>query len=853
MSSPHQYFGGEGWLRGNEIRPLSATDFPTFVKSYIDVPNRIPCTRAHYHSQPEDEQKRIKSSPYFTACSFKEGTTERRDTNAEGYLMGVLDIDDPEIARHFVESPEAVADALWPFNFVLYASISSTPERPKCRVVVPVKEGRLEDRHTFVRGIAGFLGMPQKWSGHRESNVASQPFARPCVFEDDPKDFSPVLISRLNGQDLQLVDIPALEEGEEDLFAYRSESTSDELDHLPIRGLSVEDIREPLFKIDSDCDYLTWTRCLTGIRHQFRDEEEAREAFFLADEWCQRGSKYKDGDTKAKWRSFKPDAPGKTPVTLATLFHIAANHGWKNTRLARKLALSFKEWLATITDPVELMDEGPAQIAAQPFKNSLSDSAMLADLQARLKDLGTKVKDVHLVSAISKARREETRAKDDGNLPGWLRPYTYVGPLDKWYNCLNGVKLAPAAFNRVYGRYLMSTESGGARPTMEPSDFALNLKGDMVKCVDGIVYDPRWQGAEPFFEKDGKTYVNTYLASSVPALDEVNAEWAGKMLKKHLKKLIREPLYQRIILDWMAYIVQNPGRKIRWVPVIQGAQGCGKTFLLNILAAAIGNINVKLSNPGSTKSDFNDWAAGAQVVGIEEIRVKGMNKTEIMDKLKDLTTNDRVALNVKHESVATIDNITNYCAFSNYHDCLALTDDDRRYFVIKSRIQSRAQKQELAETLLDGTPYFNVLARLLEMGGAVRAFLLAHEVSADFNPNGDAPDTVYRRQMIEESKSPLQQSIEDMIRSGQHPMIGRDLILYEDLLTRIGSLKQHWEKPSEYLYNAGYAPHQVSARHQVNGSRSQVWVHGENYDAGMFGDPFTEMKRRYDAISEDSI
>ena len=47
--------------------------------------------------------------------------------------------------------------------------------------------------------------------------------------------------------------------------------------------------------------------------------------------------------------------------------------------------------------------------------------------------------------------------------------------------------------------------------------------------------------------------------------------------------------------------------------------------------------------------------------------------------------------------------------------------------------------------------------------GALKTYLLNHKISEDFKPQGRAPDTESRKQMIQATISPEQCSVEDLI------------------------------------------------------------------------------------------
>ena len=56
-------------------------------------------------------------------------------------------------------------------------------------------------------------------------------------------------------------------------------------------------------------------------------------------------------------------------------------------------------------------------------------------------------------------------------------------------------------------------------------------------------------------------------------------------LKQHVKRLVdhahfltSEPAEAELLLDFLAYVYQNPGKRVRWAILLFGIQGNGKSF-----------------------------------------------------------------------------------------------------------------------------------------------------------------------------------------------------------------------------------------------------------------------------------
>jgi hypothetical protein len=168
---------------------------------------------------------------------------------------------------------------------------------------------------------------------------------------------------------------------------------------------------------------------------------------------------------------------------------------------------------------------------------------------------------------------------------------------------------------------------------------------------------------------------------------------------------------------------------------------------------------------------FNGWAYGCQLVAVEEIRVVGHNRHEVMNRLKPCITNDTISIRDLNKPLVQVPNNVNYIMFTNFHDSLAVGADDRRYFVVNSKMQNKAQVAALGEG------YFAKLFDALEASpGGFRAFLENWKISPGFKPNGHAPATKYLYELMESAASPLNASISDAVADADHPLVKPDLI-----------------------------------------------------------------------------
>lgn len=819
------------------VRPAQASSFRELVDRYISAPVPIPITQDEFHRLTKEERDKKKQVDYITPATFNAPSSQRNKANALHCNLIFIDVDSD--AGGLAGNPQLLLRQLAPFNFCVYHTASSLPGAPRVRVMVDAEAIPLEVYPDAVCTIARRLGIVKPTT---ESKVCVQPMYRPTVFSDHTDGSTPWIVGELeNGRsftvaDLDGVTVPVSQyqqrvaDPSDDLFFLRST--------LPV---SLSMVEEMLKHVDPDCDRATWLKVCAALKHQFGSGEQAEDAYIAFDNWSAQGSKYADeDDTGIRWKSFTPDGTGRLPVTIRTVMSMAREGGWDDTRANEVCFDAVETWIKEGRhSKAAFLRDGLQRIAALP-NISASDEGSLLELLKRKHhaEHGLTV-NVNALKADLSAVRKKAQAEQDQESrdnTGWVREFCYISSTNKFYCQSKGSSFTPEAFNRTYGRLLCPTEeqliaagkqvteAAKSRPLVEPADFATNLV--KITVVDDKDYDPSQPGEIYITDPgNGKKYVNTYRRK-YPNPDAARAEIASKVMLGHLEKLIFEPEYRTIMLDWMAYVVQHPGEKIRWSPMIQGVEGCGKTVMGVVLGYAIGGENMRPVNGEVVSSGWNDWATGFQIVMIEEVYFGDRSdRNQVMNIIKELITNDTITINEKNENSRSVKNRTNYILLSNHHNALTVTPGDRRYFIVKSAMQTKAQVEALGEN------YFNNLHRLLrENAGGLRHFFENWQISPEFNPNGHAPMTKYRNEMINDSASELTATVRRLLLEADTPLVQFDLLSESEMidLLRLNGLNRFSSQSLRaVLHEEGYemTPQRVRVVSDGTEVLHYVWTH----------------------------
>jgi hypothetical protein len=324
-----------------------------------------------------------------------------------------------------------------------------------------------------------------------------------------------------------------------------------------------------------------------------------------------------------------------------------------------------------------------------------------------------------------------------------------------------GRYLNSTQFNGLYGgKQFIITDSG--KTTDEPWKAALRSSKWTVPKVDHVRFLPDRKPFELVRDSMGRLGVNTYI-------EPVRDEREGDITLFHdwLAKTLPDEGDRKIWCDYMAHNVKYPGFKIPWAPLLQSAEGVGKTAIHMIMSHALGKNYVyspkapELVNSGSK---FNAWMRAKLCIIVDEIKID--ERRELIEILKPMITDSEIEIQAKGVDQEMEDNVANWIFFSNFKDAIPINKNGRRYSVFYSQVQTEKDIEDLG---LD-TKYFKRMRRwLLEEGGcqAMSYWLRNYPLEKGDIPMR-APKTSCYTEAVRISRTPMEiiidESIEDKVQ-----------------------------------------------------------------------------------------
>lgn len=484
---------------------------------------------------------------------------------------------------------------------------------------------------------------------------------------------------------------------------------------------SLQEVEELLSHVDPDANgYDGWQTVLASIHDASGGSDDGLN---LADMWSSRGAMYVPGEVVAKWSSFTAGQSGGS--TVATIAGMAKDAGADVVGIGARHRI-MKTIDASALPPVTLMPgmSGPTLMPGMsaPVVPPTAAELILDRLQA---DPTTAVSVLaEEVARLPIAEREMVLAACTAF--GIKTPMT-------------------AAVKRVIAAHVAETGADDYRQTVEThlanyiivenengSPVAMDVRGNSVPQtriafrdakagLDAVmITDPAtgnirakpaadhwWEhpdtdryfttNYDPLadvvsFDKEGRRLRNIYTTGHIAPAMPVRDEGAIYPFLHVLRCNFPDVDDQNLLLQILGHMVQRPGELLRWSPVIQGTQGCGKGTIAEAVAYAHGAHNVSYPSPDVIARDFNEYMNRCTLVVVNEIGDHTKRElSALSEKLKPWISDSVVHIEPKGKRGFKADNHCNWIFTTNHQHCMLATTGERRYAHFISVLQTEAQ------------------------------------------------------------------------------------------------------------------------------------------------------------------
>jgi hypothetical protein len=568
-----------------------------------------------------------------------------------------------------------------------------------------------------------------------------------------------------------------------------------------------------------DQNYSEWRDVGMILHHQFRGSDEG---LYLFDSWSQDVRNYQGyDDVAAAWSNFGKRTGGPE-LTFKTLIQAqAVREQAEKSAVFTDCIAKGQTLLDRCLDANLLLDEIAPKLGYLAKGNLSVEKELVDSLMLRYADLkpGKKLTRAEASRAMKQRRGKDIDdagtvcSVDDPKTPEWARGWVWVSEEETFFNVHLRSVISAGSFRNHFSSEVQDDD--GSKDAVR-----YVLDNNLIPKVMRSMYMPACDKIFKFQGVDCVNTCNTLHRAVVP--NQVENQAAVDVFKFHVESICggwnREA---QILCNWFAVAAGQPPRKIRWAPLLIGVVGDGKSVFNEFMNSAIGHTNCKTISSSliinSAQSGQSGWAEGASFGFIEELKWHGHNRYDAMNALKPYITNDVVPCRKLFKESVTIPNTMNYFATSNYLDGAPLEDGDRRFYALQSRVAKDAL----------GKDYFKILFRALrEHTGSILRWLVDLPWHEDFDPDGEAPMTETKMQIINIVADDTCARIAEILEDDDAAEYCPEVILFDSLMSRLstplsGIKIDHPRKLQSLLAQMGYA---ALARVRVNRHRHSIWA-----------------------------
>lgn len=522
---------------------------------------------------------------------------------------------------------------------------------------------------------------------------------------------------------------------------------------------TLEEVTELINQTDSSVPRDEWL-ALMASAYNLIDTKPERLEEVLRD-WSSTAENYDKEGFNIAWREITSGKFGKD-FKGGTLIREVKHFETKKVLESVKSSIKSADTIEDLKNAVKDLPKTELKL-----KNKDDDecrSELLDTITEKSKEITGKPERVKWKKSI--ALEEKSANISNDKIPEWLQDIVYVDSYsgNKFYIISTAERLSADGVGGRYAKQLNQLKSEWKLKSLTINQL---VKLGYVTVCSKHEYNPT--SKETVFKNElGGITLNLYRPDSTPKPAEDYSEKGKELVDKfveHINLLMSED-EANILLDWLAYTAQNFGKKVLWTPLIQSAEGLGKSLIGNIMINHVfGKSNSGTVDSNVVVSPQTSWATHGVFKVLEEIKLAGHNRYEVLNQLKPFITNDTVSRVEKYESSVEVRNFTNFIAFTNFKDAIPVTADDRRWWVVFSKQNSINELE--AETKQNRFDYFQPLHELArpdsKYGAEFLKYLLERNIES-FNPNFP-PESIHKDRMraTEDSKVSYLTELESVI------------------------------------------------------------------------------------------
>jgi len=581
-------------------------------------------------------------------------------------------------------------------------------------------------------------------------------------------------------------------------------------------SMSVEAVKKLLQQLSVErlANYDEWLSIGMALHNHFQGKLEGLE---LWEQVSSQANNYEETICQKKWDSFNSDQTDKRKFGIASIVKWAEKDKCSTSRSKAKEVIKQIEQGCTEDCLMTTVPEVAREI--QFLEHDFISVAKA--LKKRLK----KICELDLpLETIKKMLRYAGGTVEQ---PTWCNDWYYILYDDTFYNQHTHQSISERGFNALVA-------NPAKREGINVNGVAREaLANGWISTIDNIGYHP---DKAAFYEYNHQKILNTWIA---PVFSEqpfsVEEETAVALFKQHISSLFPDKVEQEMLMDFMSWIIQHPGKPKPFALLIKGTKGDGKSILTSLMRGGLGEANVFEVDAALLGGDFTDWANGHVLKVVEEIHLQGNNRHAVVNRIKPFISNKVISVHPKGKKAFQTQNTAAWIMLTNFEDAIPIDTNERRYMILQTQFKDRKQLIEYHGDLDKVNQYFSELHKAFDKyPSAICGFLASRVINKEFVETYTAPKTKASYMMVAASRDPADEFVEDLILKYPSSDVNDDIVnvsKLESLARQDFVLRDRLPTPrvlANALNRLGYS--KLSKRPFVGGKRHTIYIRAQEKD-----------------------
>ena len=424
--------------------------------------------------------------------------------------------------------------------------------------------------------------------------------------------------------------------------------------------------------------------------------------------------------------------------------------------------------------------------------------------------------EVEAMASRNERRREQAAEAHEDGVARLVKRFIWVKGAEAYYDTLERTFYSPSGIARHEA--VTGVIPAGSTGQKAASNVLAN-RADRVVAA-GLAYVPGATEALVDLESDNgitAPHINTWVPSRYRAIKGSPGLWL-----RAAKHVLHNDGYRNWILDWLAWIIQNPAGRTPIIPLLISGQGVGKDTVLRPIQQILGTHNCTGVTTGQLTGNFTEFLRKRLLI-LQEAKFDAGGAA--YNRVKDWSGNATgwVEVNEKYQRPYRLRFAGVFIALSNDEGAVRGIDHDDRRF---APFVSEAGRLDAVFSPADHAAMDSA-----DEIGRVRWFLEARDLS-NFNPYTAPQDTSgSRTRIIAAGMSAASRVAYELVSNG--PFSERELIAFHEVMTavqngpsRAAANSATWGNVQAGLAAAGCIRIRPKGADQVkvNGSNTRLWT-----------------------------